>query len=453
MPVNSLPNGQPLPRKIMIFYGLPHLTHAIVTLPMALFIPSFYADELGLPMAQVGVAIAISRFLDLLADPAIGIFSDRLRTRWGRRKPWLACGTPLLILSAWMLFVPGKSPSVYYLFFWSCLLYLAYTIADLPYKAWGAELSTKYAERSRITAWREAFGFFGQMLFLGTLMVMGMLGETSVHQELLAIAILIVFTQPILVSLTLWQVPERRPDVSAAPPSTGWRALMVIAQNTAFWRSLFAILLFGVAVLMQTTLHRFVLNHVVRSPDIFAPMILAENFVSILCLPLWLKISDRLGKHRAVSLAVAWMAWWSLFLPLVGEGDSVLYVTLILLRGSCLATIFFLSTSIGADVVDYDTVMSGKHRTGLYFSVWGIAAKLAIGLGVLLGTILPTQFGFDPGNEMHSEAALTALMVIYGWVAGAIMMLGVPFLWNFPIDSRRQQELRSKLAIETDQAH
>lgn len=455
MQAKTLSEERPLPRKLMIFYAFPHLTHAIVSLPMALFIPSYYADELALPMAQVGIALAVSRVLDIFIDPIVGVWSDRLHTRWGRRKPWLACATPLLIVSAWMVFVPGQSASTSYLLFWSFMLYFAYTLADLPYKAWGAELSANYAERSRITAWREAFGFLGQILFLGTLTVMGFYGVNSVSSELLAIAVIVVVTQPLLVAMTLWQVPERPPEISGAAPSGGWKALLLISRNVAFWRSMCALILFGVAVLMQATLQRFVLNHVVGSPGVFSPMVLTANLVSIACLPLWIKISDKLDKHRAVSLAVLWMALCSAFFPLVGKGDTILYVSLVLLQSGSVAAMFFLSASIGADVVDYDTVMSGKQRTGLYFSVWGIATKLAIGLGVFLGTWLPAQFGFDPSLSptAHASATLTALMVIYGWVAGSIMMLGVPFLWNFPIDKRRQQELRLQITADRGSSH
>ncbi|MGZ8192213.1 MAG: MFS transporter [Methylobacter sp.] len=448
MQEKTLTTDHPLSRMLMVFYGLPHLTHAIVALPLALFIPSYYADELALPMASVGLAIAASRLLDIISDPIVGIISDRLQTRWGRRKPWLALGTPLLILSAWMVFVPGDAISVTYLFGWTSLLYLAYTFVDLPYKAWGAELSTNYSERSRVTAWREAFGFLGQILFLGTLIVMALQGITDVRLQLLAIAIIIVISQPLLVTVTLWKVPERMPEVLAGSEQAirkGWQALALLGKNRAFLRTLAAVVLFGTAVLMQATLHRFVLNHIVKAPDIFAPMILAENIGSILCLPLWIWISDRIGKHRAVSLAALWIALWSVFLPFVGEGDSVLYVTLILLRGSCLASIFFLSSSMGADVVDYDTVVSGKQRTGLYFSVWGMASKLSIGLGVVLGTSLPAFFGFNPAETTHTESALTSLMAIYGWLPCLILVLGVPFLWNFPIDKKHQQELRNKI--------
>lgn len=456
-------NEKPLSRKLMILYGLPHLTHTIVVLPMALFIPSFYADELGLPLAGVGLAISISRFLDIVIDPVVGVLSDQMRTRWGRRKPWLAFGTPLLILCAWMVFVPGKNVSVTYLFVWATLLYMAYTFVDLPYKAWGAELSTDYSERSRVTAWREAFGFFGQMLFLGILILMALNGVRDIHLQLLAIAILIVISQPILVAATLWKVKEREPEVlfaykneinlPAKPAKQESRfsfnrtreALVLMAQNRAFMRTLAAIVFLATAVLMQATLHRFVLNHVVKAPDVFAPMIMAENFVSIVCLPLWIWLSDRFGKHRAISFCALWIGFWSLFFPWVGEGDTVLYVSLILLRGSSLAAIFFLASSIGADVVDFDTVVSGRQRTGLFFSVWGIASKLAVGLGVLLGTSLPAAFGFDPTQTVHSESSIDALLAIYGWLPCFIMLFGIPFLWNFPIDKARQQALRHQI--------
>ncbi|MDA1343799.1 MAG: MFS transporter, partial [Proteobacteria bacterium] len=104
-----------LSHKLMALYGLPHLTHSMVLLPLVLFIPSFYADDLGLPLASVGLAIGASRLLDVFVDPFMGILSDRWLTRWGRRKPWLVVGTPLLILASWMVFVPWQSASVVYL--------------------------------------------------------------------------------------------------------------------------------------------------------------------------------------------------------------------------------------------------------------------------------------------------------------------------------------------------
>ncbi|MGR8979237.1 MAG: MFS transporter [Gammaproteobacteria bacterium] len=429
----------------MAFYALPHLSHAVVTLPMALFVPAFYADELSLPLAGVGAMIAGSRIFDVITDPVIGILSDRIKTRWGRRKPWLAVGTPLIMLSTWMLFVPNGEVSLFYLLVWSSLLFLGFTLFDLPYKAWGAELSTGYSERSRVAAWREGFGAAGQILFLVLLIGMGLTGRHGSAQQMWLIAMLVVVSLPPLVAVTLRKVPERPPEELSGQVLMGWRSLIVLFHNRPFLRTVIALVLFGSGLMIQATLHKLVLTHVVGRPDLFAPMLFGETLATLIALPLWIKLSDRIGKHRAVTVSALWVGFWSLAFPWIGSGDIVPYITLIILRGSSFGAIFFLSNSIAADVVDHDTLASGKQRTGLFFAVWGMAIKLAIALGVLAGTGLPALFGFVPTASFHSPESIHALMLIYGWAPTFIMTLGFPFLWNFPINEKRHQKLRVKI--------
>lgn len=451
MKINAY-HKQPFPKhvpalthKLMALYGLPHLTHSMVILPLVLFIPSFYADDLGLPLASVGMAIAVSRLLDVFTDPFMGILSDRWLTRWGRRKPWLVLGTPLLILSTWMVFVPHGSVSVYYLLIWTSLLFLSFTIFDLPYKAWGAELSSDYNERSRVAAWREAFGASGHILFLLILMVMGFLDYHGNREHLQVIAVMVCVGLPVFVALAVFKVPEKPPERLDGQTHIGWSGLKLVFRNQAFMRTLITLVLFGTGLMIQATLHKMVLKHIVGRPELFSPMILAETLASLACLPLWIGLSYKIGKHRTLTLAGLWIGLWSLALPWVGHGDIGLYVTLIILRGSSLASIIFLSNSIAADVVDHDTLASGRQRTGFYFSLWGMAIKMAIGLGVFLGTSLPALYGFEPSLAAHSQATEFALMRIYGWLPCFIMLLGFPFMWNFPITREKQQELRTQI--------
>jgi len=434
-----------LPHKIMMYYGLPHLTHAVVTLPMALFIPAFYADDLALPLAGVGAAIAASRLLDVFIDPLIGILSDRLHTPWGRRKPWIVLGTPLLMLSAWMVFAPPGKVSLSYLLGWSTVLFFAFTLVDLPHKAWGAELSSEYTERTHVAAWREGLGQLGQIFFLSLLVVMGWLGYASNRDQLTAIALTIVLSLPVLVAIAVAKVPEFRAEQLLGDRYRGWAALRLVLLNQAFVRSLITLLLLGSAVVIQSTLHKLVLTHIVGRPEVFAPMILIENLASLAAIPIWMKVANHTGKHRALTLAALWVGLWSLGFPLVGEGDTVLYVTLIVLRGSSFSSIFLLSNSMAADVVDHDIVASGQHRTGLFFAVWGMAIKLAVALGVVLATALPAAFGFEPAAATQGAAAKQWLLLIYGWLPCLIMLLGAPLLWNFPIDHARQKQLRQQI--------
>ncbi len=436
---------QSLTHRTMAFYGLPHMTHSVVILPMVLFIPSFYADDLALPLASVGLAVAASRLLDVVTDPLVGILSDRLHTRWGRRKPWMALGTPLLVLSTWMVFVPGSESSIHYLLLWTCLLFLGFTLFDLPYKAWGAELSTDYHERSRVAAWRAGFGSAGHILFLAVIVVLTQTGHQENSSQLLVIALMVVIGMPILVAITLLKVHERQPEMLEGEMTTGWSGFKLIFRNRAFIRTLIALLLFGTGLMIQATLHKLVLTHVVGRPGLFSNMILLETIVAIAALPFWLRFSDHIGKHRALTLAGLWIGIWSLALPMVGDGDIELYMTLIILRGSSLGAVVFLSNSIAADVVDHDTVEAGRQRTGLYFSIWGMAIKMAVALGVLFATSLPAFYGFVPSEDIHSESSLSALMIIYGWVPFFIMITGFPFLWNFPIDREQHRTLRDQI--------
>jgi Na+/melibiose symporter-like transporter len=223
-------------RRTLWLYGLPNLSYSVAALPLALFIPAYYADDLGLPLAAVGAAIAASRVLDVLIDPFIGVLSDRVTTRFGRRKPWIVIGAPLLLLSVWMLFVPGErgDVSVPHLLGWICLLFLGFTLVDLPYKAWGAELSDDYAERSRVAAVREGFGFAGQIGLLLVLFVLGLQGIDAARTQLLTVAIAIVALTPPLLAAALLGVREPPPRLATAGPLGAWRGIALVVRNPAF---------------------------------------------------------------------------------------------------------------------------------------------------------------------------------------------------------------------------
>lgn len=225
----------------------------------------------------------------------------------------------------------------------------------------------------------------------------------------------------------------------------GWAGYKLILHNKAFILTVIALILFGTGLIIQATLHKMVLKHVVGRPELFSNMILAETCVSLMVLPIWIWLADRISKHRALTVAGIWIGLWGAALPLVGHGDIELYISLIILRGSSLAAVIFLSSAIAADVIDHDTAASGRQRTGFYFSLWGMAIKMAIGLGVYLATTLTAYFGFDPTAASHSVETEYALMRIYGWLPCGLMVLAVPVLWNYPLTEEKQQALRADI--------
>jgi Na+/melibiose symporter-like transporter len=410
---------KPLPTVRILIYALPALVSSVAFLPLVLFVPAFYADDLGVALAGVGMAIAASRLLDVITDPLIGTLSDRLQLGWGRRKPWILLGTPLFLVSLWQVFVPGENAGAGHLFIWSALLYLGFTMLDVPHKAWGAELSVDYDDAAR--------------------------GVTAAGFQLRGIAVVIVAAMPLLVASAALFVPEGRPEGFREERRGVWDGLRLVTRNPAFGRMVGCVIFFVAGVAIQGTLHRLVLSDVMGDESSFAPMLLVENVATLAAVPIWLRISLRVGKPRALIAAALWIALLSLPLAFLRTGDTTLLIACIAVRGSSFASILFLSNSIAADVIDVDTLASGKQRSGLYFAAWGMTTKLSLALGVLLGTALPAALGYEPTDGLAAPAVQARLMAIYGGVPAVMMTLGALFLRGFPITRERHAEVRAAL--------
>jgi Na+/melibiose symporter-like transporter len=439
---------KPLARRIMGLYGLANLPTSIVGLPIALYIPTFYSRDLGLSLAAVGVLLTLSRLTDVLTDPAIGVMSDRWQTRFGRRKPWILIGTPLMMVSLWMLFVPPADVTMVYLFVWISALYLAFTLVDLPYRAWGAELSKDYRERSRVTGWREAFGYVGLILSLSIPLYMAFgLDMPGPRNALYGIAVAVIFALPLLMAPMLAFVPEPAPERIERKALTFRQGLRVIRRNGPFRRVVLCFMFFVGAISMTASLSFFFVQHVMEEPfDRYAVFVLVYYLSSTAAIPIWLKISDRFGKHRTVVMGIVWLSLWSAPIPLLGPGDYWLFFFLMIMKGSSIGSLIFLPASMAADIVDLDTLRTGEQRTGLYFSIWGMVNKGAAALGVLVATTSAAWFGFDPSIDTNTPGAKLAVACLYSLIPAGLALVAVPLLWRYPLTETRQRRMRERIA-------
>ena len=128
-----------LDARTVYLHGCIGLPMAVIGYPLAIWIPAHYAGGLGLSLAAVGTILMLARFTDVITDPLMGELSDRWRTRFGRRKPWLIVGAPLMMLGVYKLFMPPEGIGLIYFLVWLTLFFLGSTIISLPHRAWGAE--------------------------------------------------------------------------------------------------------------------------------------------------------------------------------------------------------------------------------------------------------------------------------------------------------------------------
>ena len=435
-------------------YGVSNLPISVIGLPIALYIPSFYSESLGLSLAAVGTLIALSRLTDVFTDPAIGLLSDRWQTRFGRRKPWLVLGTPLMMVCLWRLFVPAAPVSNLYLFVWLSLTYFCFTLVQIPYRAWGAELSTDYDQRSRVTGWRQGFSYAGLMIALIIPLVMAYrFDRPGPANALVGIASVVIFLLPIVIAITVLTVPDRAPRETTRTKIPMREGLLLVWRNDPFRRVVACLAFFTMAIYMTATLSFFFVQRVMeQSFESYAAFILMYYASSTLAIPIWQRVSRKIGKHRTVIAAIIWLSIWSAPIPLLGPDDFAIFLVVMVLKGSAVGALTFLPTSMAADIVDLDIAKTGKTRTGLYFSIWGMVLKAALALGVFFASNAVAYFGFDPSITTNTDSAKLAVAFFYSLGPAMLALVALPLLWHYPLTRERQAELREQIRRQAEAA-
>lgn len=425
-------------------YALPAMPLAVLTLPVYIFVPTLYIEGRGLSPDIVGYVLLAARLFDGLTDPIVGHLSDRTPQRFGRRKLWLVIGAPLVMVSAWNLFVPPADAGSAHFALWSFLLTLAWTIAIIPYTAWGAELSGDYHGRTRIVAVREAFVVAGTLVATGTVGILAEADQGDVARGLGAVAVIVAVLMPAAALAALLAVPATRP-LSVAP--VPFRVLLApVLRNGPFLRLVAAFLLNGLANGLPATLFLIFVSERIGTPEWGGPLLFIYFLCGIAAVPFWMGLARALGKHRAWSWAMLWACAVFPLVPwLIGPGDIVPFVVITVLTGVSLGADLALPASMQADVVDLDTADCGEERTGLYFALWSLATKLALALAALAFPALLAA-GFDPRADSHTPEGLFALSVAYSLVPVGFKLIAIALMWHFPLDEARQTAARARIA-------
>jgi glycoside/pentoside/hexuronide:cation symporter, GPH family len=441
--------GQRLSAAVLASYGAPAAVFGILLLPPYVFLPAFYTQTLGLPLAAIGFIIFASRLFDAVTDPVIGLLSDRTGGRLGRRKPWIVAGAPIAMMAVVLLFAPPVEPTLTQFAIGIFALTLGWTMLMLPYAAWGAELSGDYNERTRITGVREGVGLFGTLIAvsLPTLLTAAGYADPRVHMAGLAIIVIVLMVPT--VSWLIFYVPEPAP-LSRARVSTR-DGIISLRQNEPFRRLIVAYLINAFANGLPATLFVLYVSHVIGAPDSYGPLLLAYFLSGLIAIPFWSWLAGRIGKHRAWAYSMIFACAVFAFTPfVVGQGDIIPFLVISILSGVSVGADLVIPASIQADVVDVDTQASGEQRTGLFFALWGIATKLAFALAALSLPILSAAgFAADAlsseGKTQNTPEALLALTFLYAIVPVGLKLIAIALMWNFPLDAARQAAVRAKI--------
>jgi GPH family glycoside/pentoside/hexuronide:cation symporter len=454
-------NSGHLSRWQKLGYGVADLGAALSFVTINFFLFIFLVQVAGLNPALAGTAILIGRVLDAVTDPLMGLISDRTRSRWGRRKPYIWAGLVPVGLSFMLLwFVPEGSQTVKFL--WAtltlCLFSVSFTVVQVPYMALTPELAPDYETRTSLTSYRIGFGTLASLLAAATPpLIVGAFalpGEVALGSRngWLAVGIafgLVIITSYLIMALITRETPKDLPvEAPTSLLDTYLSAFRIYGYPHIL--ALFVLVTLGLGVI-QVNLPIYLVSNLQFGEGQQSTIQGLLFIVAILSLPLWNLLSSRRGKRHAfahglvvLGISIPLLVWFS------PPGMLSAYlIVMTVLAGIGTGAILLFPWAMLPDVVEFDEVQNGVRREGVIYAIFTFGQKLAIAASAFITGLVLEGLGYQGGVLEQSLRAKQGVVFMIGPLAALLFMLALWLVWLYPITRARHEAAQQQLLRRT----
>lgn len=378
----------------LICYGVLTTPLAMGGLALVIFIPTFYAVDMGLGLAAVGAVFVFGRIFDVITDPLIGHFSDQTRSRFGARKPWMMFGLPFFCLATWFLLMPPEGSGIILLIFVSAAYFLFYTIVDVPYSSIGLEISPHVHERSMLASSKAVFQVIGAItaasipfvLALSVPDALGVIGKSVIVLCMIGFVLFILF------------MPKVERHVTA--PKIGFtQSIKFILKHRVFRYLLGSFFIIQSANALTAGLMVLYVTHVIGSPELVGAFLGLLFLSTALFLPLWVYLSRKFNKKTSWMISIVFCSAGLVFAVFLGQGSVISFIIFSAILGASFGCDAIMPTSMLADVVS-ETEKEGQNRYGAtYLAIKNAVSKLTFVVPMGLAFPVLDLIGFEEKGQ------------------------------------------------------
>ncbi len=445
-----------------LFFGLGDWGASAASTARNIFWFIFLTNVVGLNAGLAGGIWLVGRLWDAVNDPLVGSLSDRLHSRWGRRRPFLIFGAVPFALSFLLLFVvpPIESRSLLVLYY--SVVFLLYdtlfTVVNVPYLALVPELAQTYDDRSSLTGWRTAFSFLAQLVTAGAFKLLAEQlfapwfggGPPGIRLGYLLAAGLWSLSMALPLILLGWRIREAQstPVDSPIEPLGNFRE--VFSNRPFRLAALIYLLCFSTGDIILVVLVRYLIDYVRVRPGFDAVVLATVLTASLVSIPLVLALIRRTDKRTAYLISIGFMVVVLLVGAFLPPGAQNALLVGAVLAGVGFAAMSIIPWAIVADVIDVDELQTGERREGLYTGYLVFLRKFATGILVFgVGQLLAVS-GYVSSNTgslfiAQPEAALQAMRSLVTVLPAIALSLSLALAWRFPLDRESHEALRREL--------
>lgn len=433
-----------------IIYGSGDFGYSLNNSIIAALFPIFMMDVVGVAPALAAAALFIGRSWDYINDPLIGYLSDRTRTRWGRRRPWLLFGAIPFALTFIVLWIkPAFVTSQTGLLIFYAAAYLIYeasaTTVYMPYFALTPELTQDYDERTQLTSFRMLFNIVGGLVAytIPMLVIGSMIPENANRVVLMAIIFGALAAFPYL--LVFFGVREKKEYTEQVQPKFR-DSLKAVRKNKPFFFAAMIYLFTWITIILLETNFMFYIKYVVKRGD-QSSIVMGVFFISaIFALPFWNWISKKGNKRKAYIIGVSFWAVTMCSLILVTPTTPFwILLVMCVLAGVGLSAAQVLPWAIIPDAIEWDEYQTGERHEGIFYSLITLLGKVANSVAVPLSLLLLEFSGYIPNAIEQPKSALLGLKIVIGPVSAALLAAGIFFAIFYPLSREKYAHVVTEL--------
>ncbi|MEM6681394.1 MAG: MFS transporter [Pseudomonadota bacterium] len=441
-------NEKQLPLSMLLAFSVISIPLSAVILPVFIYVPTFYAQDVGVSLSLIGILVFLARLWDGITDPTIGLLSDRVQTRFGRRKPWLAAGAVMTSLGSYFLFKPPTGAGGVHLTVTMFAMYLGWTMMSIPHGAWGAELTRHYDQRSRLVGVNMAADTLGFFVIGLVPIVLGLEGEDFSGALLSAIALPVAMSVLIVVVIPLTLVPRGYNDADPITKSPLPKAAIFrdVLANKPFLRLCGGMVGARIGEGIRTTLAVLFVTYYWGRSDIMGYAIFLVTIGTLVSIPLWLWASKRFEKATSWRVPLLLSILSAPIVLFIDPGFTPGILALFLFSGVLTGGATILPQAMLGDVVDFDSLKSKKLRAGTYLSIWSFSVKLVYAVPVLIIFPLLDAAGFDAKlGADNSPASISLLGYVYAFLPIPFSIGALVSIWGYPLNRQKHGVIQRRL--------
>ena len=438
-----------LAKKNKIGFSFGYLGMVLSTWTFSTYIFFFYASVVGLDPLWIGLALGILGVWDMFNDPIMGHLSDKTKTRWGRRRPYIIFGTiPLVIMFILLWWNPFTEVFMIFLYFLIIMLIFewVFTLVSLSYSALFPELTSNIDERLEIAGYMEFFdiialilGYVLSLVIVGILIGMGY--SPVIAWPLMATILGIVIA---ISALTAVAVTKEREIFYKAEALPFLKALKYTWKNKAFRVVALAWLCISIAYVIASATAIFFAIYILKLSELETAMALLFMFLTAIpCLYLWFKLSKKIGAVRATMMAMSLFGISFVFLLFVV--NLFMFIIAIAILGVGFAGVILLPQTLYADVIDEDETITGVRREGMYQGIRAFIVKGSVSISYVTMAIVLSISGFQSGSTTQSDSALLGIRLLIGLIPAVVIFIGILIYLKYPLKGERLIKVKEEV--------